>query len=293
MRFVAMRLHTKDQAPKEGGQKAAEQPFQKVLRRNFMHCAPLCGDTAGLCSRCLLLLTGINILQWEPTREGYLRFLVESKTLFKTLEDIVAEASHPECERPSAQQATMLGSIGYSSRLARSKQSESCNPLFADARFQDTGLERSAALAKDIDWFKQTYGLEAPEAEEDGPGQTYARQGSTRLLVLIMAWQVVHLLRRRSITCVTCLRPRRRLLCKLAANDPPAFICHFYNVYFAHSAGGRMIGKKVSSMCLDDAELNFYQWDGELSDLLGKVLVKAFFVGLKGTYVLRLPHVTL
>ena len=32
MRFVAMRLHTKDQAPKEGGQKAAEQPFQKVRR---------------------------------------------------------------------------------------------------------------------------------------------------------------------------------------------------------------------------------------------------------------------
>ena len=32
---------------------------------------------------------------------------------------------------------------------------------------------------------------------------------------------------------------------ELAENDPPAFICHFYNVYFAHSAGGRMIGKKV------------------------------------------------
>ncbi len=32
-----------------------------------------------------------------------------------------------------------------------------------------------------------------------------------------------------------------------------------------------MIGKKVSSTCLDDAELNFYRWDGELSDLLGKV----------------------
>ena len=63
----------------------------------------------------------------------------------------------------------------------------------------------------------------------------------------------------------------RRLLRDLAAKDPPAFICHFYNIYFAHSAGGRMIGKKVSSMCLDDAQLNFYQWDGELSDLLGKV----------------------
>lgn len=48
-------------------------------------------------------------------------------------------------------------------------------------------------------------------------------------------------------------------------------MCHFYNVYFAHSAGGRMIGKKVSSMCLDNAELEFYKWDGELSDILGRV----------------------
>lgn len=31
MRFVAMKLHTKDQAPKEGGKEAAPQPFQKVL----------------------------------------------------------------------------------------------------------------------------------------------------------------------------------------------------------------------------------------------------------------------
>ena len=30
MRFVAMKLHTKDQAPKEGGKEAAPQPFQKV-----------------------------------------------------------------------------------------------------------------------------------------------------------------------------------------------------------------------------------------------------------------------
>ena len=32
----------------------------------------------------------------------------------------------------------------------------------------------------------------------------------------------------------------------IAENDPPAFICHFYNIYFGHSAGGgRMIGSKV------------------------------------------------
>lgn len=36
-----------------------------------------------------------------------------------------------------------------------------------------------------------------------------------------------------------------RLLKELAANDPPAFICHYYNFYFAHTAGGRMIGNKV------------------------------------------------
>jgi hypothetical protein len=31
----------------------------------------------------------------------------------------------------------------------------------------------------------------------------------------------------------------------LAKSDPQAFICHFYNFYFAHTAGGRMIGSKV------------------------------------------------
>jgi len=75
--------------------------------------------------------------------------------------------------------------------------------------------------------------------------------------------------------CIMLACALRRLLRELAAKDPPAFICHFYNIYFAHSAGGRMIGKKVSSMCLDDAQLNFYQWDGELADLLGTVLLAA------------------
>ena len=37
----------------------------------------------------------------------------------------------------------------------------------------------------------------------------------------------------------------RRLLEDLAATNPQAFLCHFYNIYFAHTAGGRMIGMKV------------------------------------------------
>jgi heme oxygenase (biliverdin-producing, ferredoxin) len=58
------------------------------------------------------------------------------------------------------------------------------------------------------------------------------------------------------------------LLEQLAKDDPPAFMCHFYNIYFAHSAGGRMIGSKVSSMILDGAQLEFYKWDGDLKALL-------------------------
>ena len=72
------------------------------------------------------------------------------------------------------------------------------------------------------------------------------------------------------INCCTCTC--RRLVQRLAEEDPPAFLCHFYNIYFAHSAGGRMIGKKVSEMCLDGAQLQFYQYNGELKELLEKVL---------------------
>jgi hypothetical protein len=79
-----------------------------------------------------------------------------------------------------------------------------------DAKFQDTGLERSAALASDLAYMQQQHKLPPPEIKEDGPGMTYAKH-----------------------------------LKQLAASDPQSFICHYYNYYFAHTAGGRMIGKKV------------------------------------------------
>lgn len=77
----------------------------------------------------------------------------------------------------------------------------------ADAEFRNTGLERSEKLSKDLQWFKeQGYAIPEPSS----PGVTYAEY-----------------------------------LKELSEKDPQAFICHFYNIYFAHSAGGRMIGKKV------------------------------------------------
>ncbi|CAL5228825.1 g12026 [Coccomyxa viridis] len=164
MRFVAMRLHTRDQAPKEGEREAAEQAWK----------------------------------QWQPSREGYLRFLTESKEVYETLEGIVAEAHHPDY-----------------------------------ARFQNTGLERSAGLAEDIAWMQQEYSLAPAKPSEDGPGQVYSR-----------------------------------LLRQLADEDPPVFLCHFYNIYFAHTAGGRMIGTKVASMILDSRQLNFYKYNGDHKPML-------------------------
>lgn len=35
MRFVAMRLHTKDQAPKEGGKEASKNPMMAVCTRSI------------------------------------------------------------------------------------------------------------------------------------------------------------------------------------------------------------------------------------------------------------------
>ena len=129
------------------------------------------------------------MMQWQPTKEGYLRFLVESKAVYDAMEQIVASGA---------------------------------SPMYGD--FVDTGLERAEVLAADIDWFCETYQMTAPVA--DGPGAEYAR-----------------------------------FLKDLSTTAPPEFICHFYNVYFAHSAGGRMIGRKVSEMILDNKELAFYKWE--------------------------------
>lgn len=81
--------------------------------------------------------------------------------------------------------------------------------LVADGEFKSTGLERSGQLSKDLDWFKEA-GYSIPEPSK--PGIAYSNY-----------------------------------LQQLSENDPPAFICHFYNIYFAHTAGGRIIGKKALS----------------------------------------------
>ncbi|CAN6466734.1 unnamed protein product [Victoria cruziana] len=81
---------------------------------------------------------GINAeVTWQPSVEGYLKYLVDSKLVFDTLDKIVDEATH----------------VAY-------------------ADFRRIGLERSVALSKDIDWFSQQgYLIPGPSS----PGVSYAK----------------------------------------------------------------------------------------------------------------------
>lgn len=145
MRKAAMALHTRDQSKE--GKEAAQKPM----------------------------------MQWTPTRKGYLQFLVDSRHVYGAVEEIVNERAEL-------------------------------------AALRNTGLERTAALDKDIAWMVSE-GCEptVPSAAATG----YAAE--------------------------------------LKSLSTPAFVCHYYNYYFAHTAGGRMIGKQMSDMLLDGRVLEFYK----------------------------------
>ncbi|CAN6177640.1 unnamed protein product, partial [Urochloa humidicola] len=134
------------------------------------------------------------VVTWAPTVAGFVRFLADNKLVFHTLEAIVARAAIP----------------WY-------------------AEFRDTGLERSEALEKDLEWFKQQ-GFTIPE-----PSAVAIAYAS--------------------------------FLEELSEKEPQAFINHFYNLYFGHSAGGVLIGKKIAEMTNLQKELEFYRWEGNLSQL--------------------------
>jgi len=99
--------------------------------------------------------------------------------------------------------------------------------------FRKTGLERTASLETDITYLIEENDLIRPPV---GPaGLKYAEE----------------------------LRQIK--------DDIPQFVCHFYNYYFAHTAGGRMIGKKMSSLLLDNKKLEFYKWQGNLNEMKSTV----------------------
>ncbi|KAG9450955.1 hypothetical protein H6P81_010920 [Aristolochia fimbriata] len=132
---------------------------------------------------------------WEPSLEGLIKFLVDSKLVFDTLDRIFDETDH----------------VAY-------------------AYFRKTGLERTQGLSKDLEWFREQ-GHTIPEPGP--PGVTYAKY-----------------------------------LEELAENSAPSFLCHFYNIYFAHITGGQVILKQVSEKILEGRDLEFSKWEGDVSELL-------------------------
>jgi len=101
-------------------------------------------------------------------------------------------------------------------------------------RFQNTGLERVKGLELDIAMFEKDFSLKVPAYSD--AAKDYASY-----------------------------------ILSLARTNEPAFICHFYNYYFAHTAGGRMIGQKVMDQLLGGKLINFYEWDGDVKEILAEV----------------------
>ena len=106
---------------------------------------------------------------------------------------------------------------------------EIVNDHEALAVFRNTGLERTQGLETDIQFMMKEYDLERPPVGSFGTD--YA----------------------------TLLRDMAASSSSGSDDFVPEFMCHFYNYYFAHTAGGRMIGKKMSSLLLNKKTLEFYK----------------------------------
>ncbi|KAI3460252.1 hypothetical protein Pfo_016915 [Paulownia fortunei] len=143
---------------------------------------------------------------WQPSMEGFLKYLVDSELVFRTVERIVDESSD----------------VSY-------------------VYFRKTGLERSDCISKDLGWLREQ-GNVIPQPSN--PGVTYVQY-----------------------------------LEELAEKSPPLFLCHFYNIYFSHIAGGQVIAKQVSKKLLEGRELEFYKWEGNAEELLRGVREKLNALG--------------
>ncbi|KAK9162968.1 hypothetical protein Syun_003870 [Stephania yunnanensis] len=138
---------------------------------------------------------------WVPNIEGFVKYLVDSELIFRTIERIVDESDNIAC-----------------------------------TYFRQTGLERSESLSKDLEWIEQQ-GILIPEP--NSLGVSYAQY-----------------------------------LEELVEKSAPMFLCHFYNIYFAHISGGQFIAKQVCEKLLEGKDLEFCRWEGNVPELLKEVREK-------------------
>lgn len=112
---------------------------------------------------------------------------------------------------------------------------EAVNTNSALKSFRDTGMERTSALETDIQLMVDEFDLLRPAVGQ--VGLEYAKE-------------------------------IKRMV---GENSIPELMCHYYNHYFAHTAGGRMIGKRMSALLLNKRTLEFYKWDGDISEIKERV----------------------
>ena len=91
--------------------------------------------------------------------------------------------------------------------------------------YVNTGLERGDRLEQDIMFMTEEYDLDRPAVGDKG--QKYAD------MILNIA--------------------------NKGKEGIPELMCHYYNYYFAHTAGGRMIGKQMAALLLEKKTLEFYK----------------------------------
>ncbi|CAN1197457.1 Probable inactive heme oxygenase 2, chloroplastic [Linum perenne] len=153
---------------------------------------------------------------WVPSMEGFVKYLVASKLVFNTVERILDTSDE----------------ISYT-------------------HFRNNGLERSKALANDLEWLADNYGVKIPEPSNQGV--IYAKY-----------------------------------LEEIAQNSAPLFLSHLYNIYFSHIAGGRVITTQVCDQLLEGKELEFLQWEGDAQELLKGVRDKLKTLG-EDSLVIKTP----
>lgn len=207
-----MKLHTREQAPKEGAAKPAEKS------------KPMAQAREAACALC----RAQSPPQWKPTLDTYASFLAENKVLYDTIESLIASSSDPSRARHSCDTRVFWLTLSDTASDALPRLRAGARPRAGEGHrgAAGAGVPRCASSLRSRLTRAPRQGVSVPAAAS--AGATYAEYLTT-----------------------------------LAATDVPSFICHFYNVYFAHTAGGRMIGASiVQALALPPQ--SFYAWDGDL-----------------------------
>ncbi|EOY14543.1 Heme oxygenase 2, putative isoform 2 [Theobroma cacao] len=176
---------------------------------------------------------------WKPSMEGFLKYLVDSKLVFNTIERIVDESDD----------------VAY-------------------AYFRKTGLERSPGLSKDLEWFSQQ---DFVIPEPSNPGVTYvaylkelAEKSAPHFLSHFYNIYFSHIAGGQVIARQVCMDGHSCL------GFNKAMLCS--SVYFSLLEVVQL-NNLVSEMLLEGRELEFYKWEGDVQESLKGVRDKLNVLG--------------